>query len=105
MYQLITLAAEVAEAPPSEINYVVYLIEKLGLPVAMIVALGFIIFKLWKYYTKELKEQSKRHREENDEYLKKIEKLHEEKMDIAIKSNEAIKALADALKLPRPPQE
>ena len=103
MYQIITLAAEVAEAtPPSEINYLVYLIEKLGLPVASVIFLGFIVYKLWKYYTKELKDQSKRHREENDEYLKKIEKLHEEKMNIAIQSNEAIKALADALKLPRP---
>ena len=101
MYQLILMASEIPP-PASEASTIVYLIEKLGLPVAMIVALVFVIYKLWKYYTKELKEQSTRHREEKDEYLGKIEKLHEEKMNIAIKSNEAVKALADALKLPRP---
>ncbi len=86
MIDLLTLAAETVPTDP------VSLIEKLGVPIGVMVLAFIAIVVLWKRSNKE-----------RDEYLTKIEKLHNEKMDIAIKCNDTIKAVTDAMRRDIPP--
>jgi len=92
-----------------ESTMIVDLITNLGVPIAVMVVCMYVVARLWKYYTKELKDQSerhrinmeeqeKRHRTEADDLMKKLEESYKAQIEVTVQCNDTIKTLTDAMK-------